>query len=159
MLVCAELFKYSWCKQLDWLGVVARVTLAVAVPLTSRWHHMLIHSRPRQYSCRLVCVLLARTILLTLKGALRGLTSMRCCFWCLSRYQAVSPAFLILLLPSSSMVAYPVLVQGAGLHTLLTERSDVLRGITNGIDATEWDPTSDKHLPTTYRKETLGVRG
>jgi glycogen synthase len=34
----------------------------------------------------------------------------------------------------------------------------VLRGIINGIDMSEWDPAADKHLPATYKKETLDVR-
>ena len=39
---------------------------------------------------------------------------------------------------------------GFGLDGPLRERGDRLVGILNGIDADEWDPQTDRHLPTTY---------
>jgi starch synthase len=39
---------------------------------------------------------------------------------------------------------------GYGLHELLRSRKIVVNGITNGIDITEWDPASDKHIPSHY---------
>ena len=39
---------------------------------------------------------------------------------------------------------------GVGLDALLRSRSDVLFGILNGIDETEWDSATDKHLPHRY---------
>ncbi|MGE5239114.1 MAG: glycogen synthase [Chloroflexota bacterium] len=40
---------------------------------------------------------------------------------------------------------------GFGLDGLLRKRSDALFGIVDGIDYTEWDPSSDGFLPETYR--------
>ena len=39
---------------------------------------------------------------------------------------------------------------GAGLDWLLTQRSDVVTGILNGIDTNEWNPATDSLLPATY---------
>jgi starch synthase len=39
---------------------------------------------------------------------------------------------------------------GFGLQGLLKTRRDNLTGILNGIDADEWNPANDKHLPMTY---------
>ena len=39
---------------------------------------------------------------------------------------------------------------GFGLDGPLRERGDRLVGILNGIDADEWDPHTDRHLPATY---------
>jgi starch synthase len=41
-------------------------------------------------------------------------------------------------------------VGGRGLHGLLAHRSEVLRGIVNGIDDTVWHPATDPHLPARY---------
>jgi starch synthase len=45
--------------------------------------------------------------------------------------------------------------RGVGLDALLRSRSEVLFGILNGIDETEWDSTTDKHLPHRYSAEDL----
>ena len=39
---------------------------------------------------------------------------------------------------------------GHGLEGVLASRSDVLRGIVNGIDTTVWNPSSDPHIPRLY---------
>lgn len=39
---------------------------------------------------------------------------------------------------------------GYGLNELLSSRKIVLTGITNGIDITEWDPSSDEHIDFHY---------
>ncbi|KAH9609215.1 hypothetical protein KSS87_000475 [Heliosperma pusillum] len=39
---------------------------------------------------------------------------------------------------------------GYGLHELLTSRKFVLNGIINGIDVTEWNPSTDVHIPAHY---------
>ena len=39
---------------------------------------------------------------------------------------------------------------GAGLEGVLQNRADVLRGILNGMDANEWNPEADPHLPAAY---------
>ncbi|XP_030549083.1 soluble starch synthase 1, chloroplastic/amyloplastic [Rhodamnia argentea] len=39
---------------------------------------------------------------------------------------------------------------GYGLNELLSSRKFVLSGITNGIDITEWDPSTDEHLASHY---------
>ncbi len=39
---------------------------------------------------------------------------------------------------------------GAGLEALLQRRARDLHGILNGIDVTEWDPATDRHLPARY---------
>lgn len=44
---------------------------------------------------------------------------------------------------------------GYGLHELLTSRKAVINGITNGIDVSEWDPSSDEHIPFHYSAEDL----
>ncbi|KAK6926019.1 Glycosyl transferase, family 1 [Dillenia turbinata] len=42
---------------------------------------------------------------------------------------------------------------GYGLQELLYGRKSVLKGITNGIDVTEWDPSSDVHIACSYSKD------
>ncbi|XP_028806647.1 starch synthase 1, chloroplastic/amyloplastic [Neltuma alba] len=44
---------------------------------------------------------------------------------------------------------------GYGLHDLLSSRSSVLNGITNGIDVAEWDPSSDEHIACHYSADDL----
>ncbi|XP_024969992.1 soluble starch synthase 1, chloroplastic/amyloplastic-like isoform X1 [Cynara cardunculus var. scolymus] len=44
---------------------------------------------------------------------------------------------------------------GYGLNELLTSRKTVVNGITNGIDVTEWNPSSDEHLPSHYTLDDL----
>lgn len=44
---------------------------------------------------------------------------------------------------------------GYGLHELLSCRRSVLNGITNGIDVSEWDPSSDKHIAFHYSADDL----
>ncbi|XP_030467091.2 LOW QUALITY PROTEIN: soluble starch synthase 1, chloroplastic/amyloplastic [Syzygium oleosum] len=39
---------------------------------------------------------------------------------------------------------------GYGLNELLSSRKFVLSGITNGIDITEWDPSTDEHIASHY---------
>ncbi|KAL0304419.1 UNVERIFIED_CONTAM: Soluble starch synthase 1, chloroplastic/amyloplastic [Sesamum radiatum] len=39
---------------------------------------------------------------------------------------------------------------GYGLHELLSSRSSVLTGITNGIDCNEWNPSADEHIASQY---------
>jgi starch synthase len=45
---------------------------------------------------------------------------------------------------------------GVGMDPFLRMRSNVLRGILNGIDETEWNPEVDAHLPVRYSADTLG---
>jgi starch synthase len=47
---------------------------------------------------------------------------------------------------------------GMGLEGLLNARRDVLSGIVNGIDETEWDPSTDKRLAATYGSRSLDKR-
>jgi starch synthase len=44
---------------------------------------------------------------------------------------------------------------GEGLHSTLYERRDRLFGIVNGVDYTEWNPATDKYLPTHYSPEEI----
>ncbi|KAF7830723.1 soluble starch synthase 1, chloroplastic/amyloplastic [Senna tora] len=44
---------------------------------------------------------------------------------------------------------------GYGLHELLSSRRSVLNGITNGIDVSEWDPSSDEHIACHYSADDL----
>lgn len=44
---------------------------------------------------------------------------------------------------------------GYGLDQILSSRKYVLNGITNGINMTEWDPSSDKHIPAHYSSKDL----
>jgi starch synthase len=44
---------------------------------------------------------------------------------------------------------------GFGLDGLLRSRSDVLTGILNGVDYTEWNPETDPYLPAHYSAEDL----
>ncbi|XP_027338444.1 soluble starch synthase 1, chloroplastic/amyloplastic isoform X1 [Abrus precatorius] len=44
---------------------------------------------------------------------------------------------------------------GHGLHELLSSRRSILTGITNGIDVTEWDPSSDEHIACNYSADDL----
>ena len=39
---------------------------------------------------------------------------------------------------------------GCGLEGVISNRSNILHGIVNGIDATSWDPAHDKHLQEYY---------
>ncbi|MBN2198690.1 MAG: glycogen synthase GlgA [Candidatus Aminicenantes bacterium] len=39
---------------------------------------------------------------------------------------------------------------GCGLDGLLRHRSEVLSGILNGVDASEWDPAKDRHIAARY---------
>ncbi|CAI7878414.1 unnamed protein product, partial [Closterium sp. NIES-53] len=39
---------------------------------------------------------------------------------------------------------------GWGLDGLLRGRSFVLNGVTNGVDVVDWNPATDKHLPSQY---------
>ena len=45
---------------------------------------------------------------------------------------------------------------GCGLEGVLRARGKALDGILNGIDASEWSPLTDAHLPATYGAEALG---
>jgi starch synthase len=44
---------------------------------------------------------------------------------------------------------------GSGLDGLLAQRKDVLHGILNGIDMTEWDPQGDRYLPAPFSASNL----
>lgn len=44
---------------------------------------------------------------------------------------------------------------GWGLHELLTSKGHQLNGITNGIDMTEWNPETDKHIVANFSAEDL----
>jgi starch synthase len=44
---------------------------------------------------------------------------------------------------------------GCGLEGVLQYRRDVVSGITNGIDARHWDPSTDPHLPANYGADTV----
>lgn len=44
---------------------------------------------------------------------------------------------------------------GMGLDGLLRGREDVVHGIVNGIDVTEWDPATDPHLPGHFTARSL----
>jgi starch synthase len=44
---------------------------------------------------------------------------------------------------------------GCGLDELLRARGDVVVGILNGIDAVEWDPATDPHLPRRFGPDDL----
>ena len=48
---------------------------------------------------------------------------------------------------------------GAGLETLLRERSDRLVGILNGVDYDEWDPSKDRLIPSRYSARSLPNKG
>ena len=45
---------------------------------------------------------------------------------------------------------------GFGLDARLRERANVLTGILNGVDYTEWSPQTDPHIPAHYSIENLG---
>jgi starch synthase len=47
------------------------------------------------------------------------------------------------------------LEQGCGLEGLLANRRDVLSGILNGIDVTDWNPETDMHLPFNYSADNV----
>ena len=47
---------------------------------------------------------------------------------------------------------------GFGLDAPLRDRGDRLVGILNGIDAEEWDPQTDRHLPVTYSSNDVGPK-
>ncbi|GAX77059.1 hypothetical protein CEUSTIGMA_g4505.t1 [Chlamydomonas eustigma] len=44
---------------------------------------------------------------------------------------------------------------GMGLAALLRDRSKQLRGVVNGVDHTEWDPSTDRHLSARYSMDDL----
>ncbi|XP_024995242.1 soluble starch synthase 1, chloroplastic/amyloplastic isoform X1 [Cynara cardunculus var. scolymus] len=44
---------------------------------------------------------------------------------------------------------------GYGLNELLSSRKFVVNGITNGIDVTEWDPSSDEHIASHYSMDDI----
>eukprot|EP00270_Netrium_digitus_P018450 TRINITY_DN701_c0_g1_i3.p1 TRINITY_DN701_c0_g1~~TRINITY_DN701_c0_g1_i3.p1 ORF type:complete len:724 (+),score=173.08 TRINITY_DN701_c0_g1_i3:71-2242(+) len=44
---------------------------------------------------------------------------------------------------------------GWGLDGLLRSRNAVLNGITNGVDIVDWNPATDKHIPSQYSIEDL----
>lgn len=44
---------------------------------------------------------------------------------------------------------------GCGLEGVLAGRTDGIRGITNGIDITAWNPATDPHLPSHYSSSDL----
>ena len=44
---------------------------------------------------------------------------------------------------------------GCGLEGVLQHRRDVLSGILNGMDADEWNPATDPHLPRSYDAESV----
>jgi starch synthase len=48
---------------------------------------------------------------------------------------------------------------GHGLESLITDRSDRVVGILNGIDLSRWDPKTDKVLADNYNRENLKPRG
>ncbi len=45
--------------------------------------------------------------------------------------------------------------QGCGLEGVVATRADELRGLTNGIDRSVWDPATDTLLPATYTAKNL----
>jgi starch synthase len=45
---------------------------------------------------------------------------------------------------------------GAGLDGLLREKGSALHGILNGIDADDWNPGADPHLPASFGPDDLG---
>ncbi len=47
---------------------------------------------------------------------------------------------------------------GFGLDGFLRDKGDRLTGILNGIDTDEWDPSSDRHLPTPYSSTDLAAK-
>jgi starch synthase len=48
---------------------------------------------------------------------------------------------------------------GHGLDALLRDRASDLHGILNGIDAAEWNPATDPHLPAHYSATALAGKG
>lgn len=64
-----------------------------------------------------------------------------------TRFNAVSPGY-------AAEIATPEF--GHGLDGAVRDRRWALRGILNGIDYSEWDPSSDSHLPATYEVDDLG---
>jgi starch synthase len=44
---------------------------------------------------------------------------------------------------------------GEGLNNVLSERRDRLFGIVNGVDYSDWNPATDKHLPAHYTPEAV----
>eukprot|EP00271_Cylindrocystis_brebissonii_P006532 TRINITY_DN19307_c0_g1_i1.p1 TRINITY_DN19307_c0_g1~~TRINITY_DN19307_c0_g1_i1.p1 ORF type:complete len:750 (-),score=100.20 TRINITY_DN19307_c0_g1_i1:1340-3589(-) len=44
---------------------------------------------------------------------------------------------------------------GWGLDSLLRSRSSVINGITNGVDIVEWNPATDRHIPSQFSAEDL----
>jgi starch synthase len=45
---------------------------------------------------------------------------------------------------------------GCGLEGVLQHRREVLSGILNGMDGSQWNPATDPHLPANYDAETVG---
>ena len=48
---------------------------------------------------------------------------------------------------------------GCGMEGLLTIRKDKLVGLLNGVDYSDWDPATDKLIPTNYGAENLAGKG
>ncbi|KAJ8435197.1 hypothetical protein Cgig2_028383 [Carnegiea gigantea] len=48
---------------------------------------------------------------------------------------------------------------GYGLHELLTSRQFVLNGIVNGIDTSDWNPSTDEHIAAHYSVDDLSGKG
>ena len=46
-----------------------------------------------------------------------------------------------------------------GLDGLLCGRGDAVQGIVNGIDAVEWNPETDPHVPAHFSMRSLASRG
>ncbi|QVL34306.1 glycogen synthase GlgA [Telmatocola sphagniphila] len=63
-----------------------------------------------------------------------------CCDW----VNTVSPTYAKEILTSE---------YGCGLEGVLQERERRLSGIVNGVDYTEWNPSTDKHLPLKYNEQ------
>lgn len=47
---------------------------------------------------------------------------------------------------------------GEGMHSLLTDKSDILHGVLNGIDTASYDPANDSYIPHPYQHSPEGKR-